>query len=105
MAYKYVPDHLKKRAGRPRKEKDINTEVIPRYIPVVQLDYLTGEYIGEYPSMSAAERDNDLAELSIIHRFGRSKSCMVNIRGREMLFMRKAAFENMIKSYKEVTGV
>lgn len=114
MAYQHIPDHLKKKKGRTRKYHNGYTEYkrkpyVPkdknrqqtaeelRGVPVVLLDYVTGEYVGEYPSYSACADDLEIPLTSIVGSFSRKSGecCISRIPKHELLLMKKSAFEAM----------
>lgn len=69
-----------------------------RGVPLVQIDYETGEYIGEYPSFAAAENDNDLQPTHLSNSFNRgSTTFMAYHHGKKLLFVKKDAYERLFK--------
>ena len=108
MAYQYKSDHLKMKMGRPRKYKD-GIQPKPKRtvqqaaeedkgVPVVQLDYYTGEYIGEYPSISSCAYDSGISETTLLGAFTRNGHPAIAIsRKYEIIIMKKSAYENLIK--------
>lgn len=114
MTYQYIPEHLKKAHGRPRKY-EFTERPKPKYIPrernrqqaaemlrgipVVQLDYYTGEYVGEYPSITSAENDMDLKPTSLVSAFRSKKSCFAMIHVSKVLFMKKSDYDRMKASF------
>lgn len=69
------------------------TAEIKRGIPVVQLDFLTGEYVGEYPSYSACSSDLDVPLSAILKSFSSKYCCVARITKYELLLIKKTAFE------------
>lgn len=107
MPYEHIPDHLKKRTGRPRKydygytERSVNGRTKKqaaeelRGVPIIQLDYYTGEYYGEYPSITQCADDLDISISTILGSFCRngSISCVARLPKHELLLIRKSAFD------------
>lgn len=114
MAYQYKPDHLKKCNGRPRKYESGYTERISkpnrksrqqtaeelRGVAVVQLDYLTGEYVGEYPSYTACSDDLDIPIATILGSFAEKNGycCIARMPKYETLLIKKVAFNALMDS-------
>lgn len=69
---------------------------------VVQLDYFTGEYIAEYPSMTALSNDYDVPLGTILSSFNKTKCCIVRIKKHELLLMRKQSYERMLEGFKNI---
>lgn len=98
-----------RKLGRPRKPihekkrltKQETAELL-RGVEVVQLDYYTGEYVGEYPSISSAELDHDIEPNSLVNAFTRIKCCMKYYHKFKLLFMRKTDFEMLYNNIKEM---
>lgn len=71
------------------------TAEIKRGIPVVQVDFLTGEYIGEYSSYSACSLDLDVPLSAILSSFSSKYCCVARIPKYELLLIKKEAFETL----------
>lgn len=72
-------------------------------IPVILLDYITGEYIDEYPSMSDAAEDLGIRAGTVVAAFSKSFStpCIARIPRHEIMLMRKDAFIKLRESAPE----
>ena len=112
--YKHIPDDKKKKPGRPRKYHDGYTErtykkKIPSRFskseigiklfgkPIVQLDYFTGEYIDEYPSMSTFAKDYYIDSNAVSKALNRNPMPFAYIHKEQLLFMLKEDYERMMK--------
>lgn len=78
-----------------RSKKEVAEEL--RGVPVVQLDYLTGEYVGEYKSFAECSYDLDIPLGTILNSFSKSGGlcCIARMPKHEVLLMKKSAFEAM----------
>lgn len=73
------------------------TAELLRGVPIIQLDYNTGEYIDEYPSMTALALDYEAPLATVIGAFQKSDCCMVKLPSYQLLLMRKKDYETMIR--------
>lgn len=117
MAYQYKDDKLKIKSGRPRKY-EYEPRPKKKYKPkerdrqqaaeelrgnkIIQLDYFTGEYITEYPSMTALAIDYDIPLGTVLSSFNKTKCCMIRIKKHELLLMRKDDYINMLEGLENV---
>lgn len=68
---------------------------------IVQLDFYTGEYVAEYPSMTALALDYDVPLGTIISNFNKTKCCMIRIKKYDLLLMRKNDYIRMLDGLEE----
>lgn len=61
--------------------------------PIVQLDYETGEFIADYPSMTALADDYDVPLGSIMSAFNKDCCCFVKLPKYQLLLIRKKNYE------------
>lgn len=104
MSYKYKPDNLKIKPGRPRKYKSVvekrnrqQTAEMLRGIKIVQLDYYTGEYMGEYNSYSECSVDLDIPLSSVLYIF-RNNAIAGKSQKYEVFLIKKYALDALINS-------
>ena len=100
-------------AKKPKRGRPTNKEIERRTrqqaaeelrgMPVIQLDYITGEYVGEYPSITQAADDLDVPISTILGNFSSKTGhcCIARVPRYELMLMKKSAFEALRGSYVE----
>lgn len=74
------------------------TAIKLRGTAIVQLDYETGEYIDEYPSISTFAEDNYIAPEVVSGSLNKNKCAICYIHYKKLMFMRKETFTALRKS-------
>lgn len=76
---------------------DISYKEVINNIPVVQIDYYTGEIIGEYDSIREASFDNDVTINSIVSALKKSLKTGY-LHSKELRFMTVDDYDSMLKT-------
>ena len=66
-----------------------------RGVPLIQLDYETGEYIDEYPSITSIALDYNIPLGTLLGKLNKDNCCMVKIPKHQLLLIRKHHYESM----------
>lgn len=74
------------------------TAIKLRGTPIIQLDYETGEYLDEYPSISTFAEDNFISPEVVAVAINKNSCAIGYIHYRRLMFMKKEKFEALRKS-------
>ena len=70
--------------------------------PIVQLDYFTGEFIDEYPSLLAFAKDYGLHRQAVNHASNRTECIFKKLPKFKLLFIFKDDYERLFKPREEI---
>lgn len=65
--------------------------------PIIQLDFVTGEYIDEYPNLVALAEDYNIPLSTAYNAISNTGCCIGKLTRYNLLFMKKSSYENMLK--------
>lgn len=65
-------------------------------VEVIQLDYETGEFIEEYPSLAKLAEDYNIPIGAMMSAVQRDTCCFIKMPKYQLLFIRKKHYQNMI---------